>query len=217
MCDPALRVCLKRPDGRDAAPQDAGAPKDTGDQDQGMTTPDLGPTTDVPEFPLDASWPDLSWADAGTDEAGPDASGDDATPDGSIDAGDPCANVDETLCIIGGCQAHYCTGCNNGHSFSGCTSVGGLDPFCPVPVCNPGCQNAMDEQSCLQTGMCHPVYLHVEGCNCMMYSFCADGAHAVCQGTVQCNTPPPICDGEFRVSYRSPCWEGCVLPQECGP
>jgi hypothetical protein len=139
---------------------------------------------------------------------------------GAEDAG-ACGGLSQEKCMILHCEAHFCPSCTGGTQvYAGCTEIGGPAPACPGIACLP-CSSYTDEMTCIQTMTCHAVFAEVTPCTCttsgccMHFVSCADGARAQCQGTPTCAQAPPVCDGDFRISYTPDCYEGCVRSNVC--
>jgi hypothetical protein len=192
----------------DGESKDARDHKDGGDKDGGAS--------------MDGTPSDNGFSDNGFDDALPgDAVPVDAAP-GDAEPGDGggCMGLQEQMCLTThGCEAHYCMGCNSTF-FSGCTETGAPPPPCPLIVC-PVCTAHADETSCRADSNCHPVFADQTPCTCspvgccMHYSFCAEGRPALCMGTPTCGQAPPLCEGNYQISYTQTCYEGCVTPDEC--
>jgi hypothetical protein len=75
-----------------------------------------------------------------------------------------------------------------------------------------GCESRTD---------CHAVFADQGMCDCpamAQLDHCADGAKAICEGTVSCHRTPPHCESpDFVVSYAPGCFEGCVRAKDCAP
>ena len=121
------------------------------------------------------------------------------------------------------CELSGCSDCKGGQTFNGCYDKGtGPDLVCPA-LCPIDCAQNIDEATCNAATGCHAVFENKgiaclcdgPGC-CMAFSTCANGA-AICvaPSAPPCFAPPPICEGDFVVSYGSACPEGCVRTSEC--
>jgi hypothetical protein len=119
------------------------------------------------------------------------------------------------------CTGFYCYVANGQN-----TGLCGPPPFSPPPP-QPPCSSVATERECVARPDCHVMFEPSLVCNrtygCLPnFSWCADGANAACNGPtgmggVSCSAAPPLCDGAFVTSYTVDCYEGCVLPSECGP
>jgi hypothetical protein len=77
---------------------------------------------------------------------------------------------------------------------------------------------------CQARSDCHAVYLDQITCGCasvgccIHFNRCADGGKAVCTApaTFGCTIAAISCVGAYVNSYTTNCYEGCVLPSECG-
>jgi hypothetical protein len=138
--------------------------------------------------------------------------------------GSDCPSLDEAACMAASdCQVHTCPDCNGNQVFGACIPAG-QTADCPQPQCPPPGQcQGLDQQTCAMNANCHAVFMPGQGCGCAtagcctFFSYCADGATAVCSGMPVCNSAPPDCQGDYVVSYipNGGCYEGCVLSSEC--
>lgn len=131
---------------------------------------------------------------------------------------------------LDGCETH--TGCR----LEGCFDCDGVfvpstcapDNGAPPPICTASCPlpcEQLDQMSCKDRSDCHPVFENADpvlcgcpgaGC-CARFVRCAPGDTVACEPPTgfDCALPPPSCEGDYRVAYGDPCFEGCVLADDC--
>jgi hypothetical protein len=143
----------------------------------------------------------------------------------------PCNTLDETTCKGRiDCNPGYCGDCNGEQVFTQCLGPNEA-AACPASACPgvvpPPCPGVGTQAACDARIDCHSVFDKCITCDCgplgcaVLFGRCADGGKASCKGTPVCQTEPPDCDSTteatYVVSYTTDCYEGCVLPTECGP
>ena len=149
----------------------------------------------------------------------------DAAPDASPDAQCPSGQV-------------WCPGCTPGTGSCGAVCTGAP---CLVPdaasdadtsiadaasgdVSTGACSQLTLLADCQARSDCHAVYMDQVTCGCatvgccIHFNRCADGGKAVCTppATFGCTIAAISCVGSYVTSYTTDCYEGCVLPSECG-
>jgi hypothetical protein len=138
-----------------------------------------------------------------------------------------CSALDETACKANSyCHPGYCSTCSGAQKFNVCLGPMEVAP-CPglmCPTVGP-CSSVTDQLSCAARIDCHPVFNKCPTCDCpatgcaVDYFVCASGGKASCQApTSVCGAEPPPCEAHgYVLSWVGTCFEGCVLPSECGP
>jgi hypothetical protein len=135
-----------------------------------------------------------------------------------------CTSLDQNTCgQYPECQLTECMGCN-GQVIEICGNAG-QPASCPAFDCPVDQCTGLDEQTCFNSDVCHPVYQTQNACGCVapgcctFFDHCAQNKYADCTGSggVVCNLAPPDCQGPYTVGYLNGCYEGCVLTQSCPP
>ncbi len=146
----------------------------------------------------------------------------------------PCSGLDEMACIArSDCHPGYC-GCPGEETFTLCLganeAVACGTYSCPNEPAS--CADVTTQGACDARTECHSVFGKCQNCPCpsagcgVGFVSCADGAKADCSGpkgvgAAFCMVQPPDCASTtttaYVVSYTADCYEGCVLPAECGP
>jgi hypothetical protein len=87
------------------------------------------------------------------------------------------------------------------------------------------CAQITTQATCQARSDCHAVFADPNTCGCLAlgcctrFSRCADGGKAVCTppASLACTIATPFCaTPAYVLSYTASCYEGCVLPAECG-
>lgn len=146
-----------------------------------------------------------------------------APPCPAISCAPPCKLLtNEIQCTSrSDCRANTCSGCKGESFFVGCRGANEAPSPCPLGACAPDCANAADLATCDARPDCHPVFRDPGTCACaqpgccMMFTACADGAHAACDGMPLCEIPTPYCEGDYVVGHTQTCYEGCVRKSDC--
>jgi hypothetical protein len=142
----------------------------------------------------------------------------------AIDAGPPCAGLDEPTCRARtDCRANSCPDCQSVYHFTSCSASSDPPLFCGAAQCPVTCSTATTLVACEARSDCHAVFFDPGTCGCAAagccehFSRCADGAKANCTGPALCKAATPLCDGSYVVSFTGSCYEGCVQQKDCAP